>query len=116
MLHFSFVLSLNRFVAIVLPKFNAFFESGKLYFLFLFVWLTAFAISSANFYYCTRNFEVSTLYWVHDCTKQSGGKLFFNFIKIWAIFLSVTMLAMYSAIIRNIRHRFASINNETQSW
>uniref|UniRef100_A0AAF5Q5S5 G-protein coupled receptors family 1 profile domain-containing protein n=1 Tax=Wuchereria bancrofti TaxID=6293 RepID=A0AAF5Q5S5_WUCBA len=114
MLHFSFVLTLNRFVAIVLPKFNVFLESSKLYFLFLFVWLTAFAISSANLYYCTRNFEVSTLYWVHDCTKQSGGKLFFNFIKFWAIFLSITMLAMYSAIIRNIRRRFASINNETQ--
>ncbi|VDM13732.1 unnamed protein product [Wuchereria bancrofti] len=36
------------------------------------------------------------------------------FIKFWAIFLSITMLAMYSAIIRNIRRRFASINNETQ--
>ncbi|VDN83165.1 unnamed protein product [Brugia pahangi] len=43
--HFSFVLSLNRFVAIVLPKFNAFFESGKLYFLFLFAWLTAFGMT-----------------------------------------------------------------------
>uniref|UniRef100_A0AAF5Q2C4 G-protein coupled receptors family 1 profile domain-containing protein n=1 Tax=Wuchereria bancrofti TaxID=6293 RepID=A0AAF5Q2C4_WUCBA len=39
-IHFSFVLTLNRFVAIVLPKFNAFFDSAKLYFLFLFVWLT----------------------------------------------------------------------------
>uniref|UniRef100_A0A0R3Q9E8 G_PROTEIN_RECEP_F1_2 domain-containing protein n=1 Tax=Brugia timori TaxID=42155 RepID=A0A0R3Q9E8_9BILA len=40
----------------------------------------------------------------------------FRFIKFWAIFLSVTMLAMYSVIIRNIRHRFASINNETQIY
>ncbi|VDO44898.1 unnamed protein product [Brugia timori] len=89
-IHFSFVLSLNRFVAVVLPKFNALFESGKLYFLFLFAWLTAFV----------KDFKIH-----FNLT---------NFVEIWALFLSITMLLMYSAIICNIRNRFITVNNETR--
>ncbi|KAK6105027.1 7 transmembrane receptor (rhodopsin family) protein [Brugia pahangi] len=113
-LHFGFLWTLNRFLSIIFPKFNVLFESTKLYFLIIFVWLTAFAISFADYYYCSRSFEVSTLLWTANCTKQSsnGGKVFLSFRHIWALFLSITMLAMYFAIFCNIRHRRVSVTNE----
>uniref|UniRef100_A0A0R3RNJ5 G_PROTEIN_RECEP_F1_2 domain-containing protein n=1 Tax=Elaeophora elaphi TaxID=1147741 RepID=A0A0R3RNJ5_9BILA len=40
-LHFTFLLTVNRFVAINLPNFNAFFASVKFYFVIAFVWLSA---------------------------------------------------------------------------
>uniref|UniRef100_A0A8R1U331 G_PROTEIN_RECEP_F1_2 domain-containing protein n=1 Tax=Onchocerca volvulus TaxID=6282 RepID=A0A8R1U331_ONCVO len=88
LLHFAFLWTLNRFLAIILPKYNAFFESKKLYFLLLFVWLTAFAISFSDFYYCTRSFQISTLSWTLDCTKQlhNGGK-FFLICAIYGLYL-----------------------------
>ncbi|VDN85835.1 unnamed protein product [Brugia pahangi] len=71
-------------------------------------------ISFADYYYCSRSFEVSTLLWTANCTKQSsnGGKVFLSFRHIWALFLSITMLAMYFAIFCNIRHRRVSVTNE----
>uniref|UniRef100_A0A0R3RJP8 G_PROTEIN_RECEP_F1_2 domain-containing protein n=1 Tax=Elaeophora elaphi TaxID=1147741 RepID=A0A0R3RJP8_9BILA len=39
-LHFSFLLTLNRFVALTLPQYSSFFNSGKLYFLIVFVWFS----------------------------------------------------------------------------
>nr|CRZ22129.1 Bm1109 [Brugia malayi] len=113
-LHFGFLWTLNRFLSIIFPKCNAFFESTKLYFLIIFVWLTAFAISFADYYYCSRSFEVSTLLWTANCTKQSSnsGKVFLSFRHIWALFLSIAMLAMYFAIFCNIRHRRVSVTNE----
>ncbi|VDM13046.1 unnamed protein product [Wuchereria bancrofti] len=44
MVYFSFLLTLNRFVVIVLPKCNVFFQSTKLYFLLLLVWLISFGM------------------------------------------------------------------------
>uniref|UniRef100_A0A2K6WMK5 G-protein coupled receptors family 1 profile domain-containing protein n=1 Tax=Onchocerca volvulus TaxID=6282 RepID=A0A2K6WMK5_ONCVO len=38
-LHFTFLLTLNRFITQISPKYNSFFESVKLYFLLSFVWL-----------------------------------------------------------------------------
>ncbi|VDM12922.1 unnamed protein product [Wuchereria bancrofti] len=38
----------------------------------------------------------------------------FNFVEIWALFLSIAMLMMSSAIICNIHNRFISIDNEVQ--
>uniref|UniRef100_A0A8R1TM04 Uncharacterized protein n=1 Tax=Onchocerca volvulus TaxID=6282 RepID=A0A8R1TM04_ONCVO len=44
LLHFSFLLALNRFVVFILPKYNAFFKSARLYFLIILVWLSVFGM------------------------------------------------------------------------
>ncbi|VDM15606.1 unnamed protein product [Wuchereria bancrofti] len=44
MVHFSFLLTLNRFITVILPKYNVFFQSTKLYFLLLLVWLITFGM------------------------------------------------------------------------
>ncbi|VDM12061.1 unnamed protein product [Wuchereria bancrofti] len=71
---FSFLLTLNRFVAIILPKCNVLFESTKLYFVLFFAWLIVFALTFVDFYYCTRSFQVSRLRWIRDCSKQSSDR------------------------------------------
>ncbi|EJW73770.1 hypothetical protein WUBG_15323, partial [Wuchereria bancrofti] len=71
-LHFSLLLTLSRFVAIILPKYYTLFESTKLYFLIAFVWLSVLAITSVDFYYCIRRFLVWNLSWQANCAKSSG--------------------------------------------
>uniref|UniRef100_A0AAF5PRC3 G-protein coupled receptors family 1 profile domain-containing protein n=1 Tax=Wuchereria bancrofti TaxID=6293 RepID=A0AAF5PRC3_WUCBA len=114
---FSFLLTLNRFVAIILPKCNVLFESTKLYFVLFFAWLIVFALTFVDFYYCTRSFQVSRLRWIRDCSKQSSdrGHVFLIFFYSWELFLSLVIFAMYCAIISTIRHRFSSINSEAQT-
>ncbi|KAM3718714.1 Adenosine receptor [Dirofilaria immitis] len=87
-----------------------------LYFLLLFVWLLAFAFSFADFYYCNRSFQASTLLWTVNCTKQSnnGGKFFLGFRYIWALIILIVIFAMYLAIFYFIRNRFTSVINGTQ--
>uniref|UniRef100_A0AAF5Q0Y3 G-protein coupled receptors family 1 profile domain-containing protein n=1 Tax=Wuchereria bancrofti TaxID=6293 RepID=A0AAF5Q0Y3_WUCBA len=114
MVYFSFLLTLNRFVVIVLPKCNVFFQSTKLYFLLLLVWLISFVTSFADFYFCTRHFEVSTLRCLTDGTKHPGRKFFKHFLIILLLSLAITMIIMYLAIICNIRRRSVSVNNETR--
>ncbi|VDO45183.1 unnamed protein product [Brugia timori] len=41
-LHLTFLLAMNRLIAICFPKFNAFFKSMKFYFLLIFLWLSGF--------------------------------------------------------------------------
>uniref|UniRef100_A0A0N4T601 G_PROTEIN_RECEP_F1_2 domain-containing protein n=1 Tax=Brugia pahangi TaxID=6280 RepID=A0A0N4T601_BRUPA len=77
MLHFLLLLTLNRCVALFLPKRCSLFESAKLYFLIAFVWLSVLAITFADFYYCTRRFLVWNLSWEASCTESSGMS------KIW---------------------------------
>ncbi|VIO90074.1 Uncharacterized protein BM_BM14232 [Brugia malayi] len=114
---FSFLLTLNRFVAIILPKYIVLFESTKLYFVLFFTWLTVFALTFVDFHYCTRSFQVSTLLWIRDCSKQSSdsGQVFLIFFYSCELFLSLTIFVMYCAIISTIRHRFTSIKNEAQT-
>uniref|UniRef100_A0AAF5RWI5 G-protein coupled receptors family 1 profile domain-containing protein n=1 Tax=Wuchereria bancrofti TaxID=6293 RepID=A0AAF5RWI5_WUCBA len=116
-LHFAFLWTLNRFLSIIFPKFSVLFETAKLYLLIIFVWITVFAISFLDFYYCSRSFEVSTLQWTEDCTKQSSndGKVFLSFRHIWAIFLSLAMLVMYFAILCTIRHRRTLVINDSRT-
>lgn len=40
-LHFALLLTLNRFAAIILPKYNVFFEPIRLYFSIALAWLSA---------------------------------------------------------------------------
>uniref|UniRef100_A0A8R1TMI1 G_PROTEIN_RECEP_F1_2 domain-containing protein n=1 Tax=Onchocerca volvulus TaxID=6282 RepID=A0A8R1TMI1_ONCVO len=108
-LHFTFLLTLNRFVIQILPKYNSFFESLRLHFLLSFVWLSVFAITTADFYYCTVRYNASNLRWKRICTKQIRYA--------WITFLPVAMFVMYIAIFCSIRHRrhFISDINQTQS-
>ncbi|VDO39444.1 unnamed protein product, partial [Brugia timori] len=114
MVYFSFLLTLNRFIVIILPKYNVLFQSIKLYVLLLLMWLISFATSFADFHLYTRNFQISTLQCFQDYTKHPGGKLFNNFLTFLGLFLSIAMIIMYSAITCNIRRRFISVNHETQ--
>ncbi|KAK6105125.1 putative integral membrane protein [Brugia pahangi] len=88
--------------------------STKLYFLLLLMWMISFATSFADFYFCARDFQVSTLHCSEDYTKRSGGKLFNHFLIFLGLFLSIAIIIMYSAITCNIRRRFISVNHETR--
>ncbi|OZC05395.1 hypothetical protein X798_07632, partial [Onchocerca flexuosa] len=106
-LHFTFLLTLNRFVTLILPKYNALFQSVRLYFLLGFVWLSIFAITAMDFYYCTTRYHASNLRWKRNCTKQSieSGEIFLRFRYAWITFLPVAMFVMYIAIFYDIRRR-----------
>uniref|UniRef100_A0A8R1Y407 G_PROTEIN_RECEP_F1_2 domain-containing protein n=1 Tax=Onchocerca volvulus TaxID=6282 RepID=A0A8R1Y407_ONCVO len=115
-LHFTFLLTLNRFVTQISPKYNSFFESVKLYFLLSFVWLSIFAITALDFYYCTTRYHISNLRWERNCTKQSreSGNIFLSFRQTWIIFLPVAMFVMYIAIFYSIRRKRLSVSDINQ--
>uniref|UniRef100_A0A8R1Y1N3 G_PROTEIN_RECEP_F1_2 domain-containing protein n=1 Tax=Onchocerca volvulus TaxID=6282 RepID=A0A8R1Y1N3_ONCVO len=115
-LHFTFLLTLNRFVIQILPKYNTFFESVWLYFLVTFEWLSVFAITMMDFYYCTTRCEVSSLRWRRNCTKQSkkSGDIFLSFRYAWITFLPVAIFIMYIAIFCSIRRKRHSVSNIDQ--
>uniref|UniRef100_A0A8R1U079 G-protein coupled receptors family 1 profile domain-containing protein n=1 Tax=Onchocerca volvulus TaxID=6282 RepID=A0A8R1U079_ONCVO len=74
MLHFTFFLAVNRLVTMNLPKFNAFFESSKFYFLIVCMWLSALVMSFTEFHYCFKTFNVSNIQWSLNCTKSTREK------------------------------------------
>uniref|UniRef100_A0A1I8F0R2 G_PROTEIN_RECEP_F1_2 domain-containing protein n=1 Tax=Wuchereria bancrofti TaxID=6293 RepID=A0A1I8F0R2_WUCBA len=105
-LHFSFLLTVNRFVALILPKHYFFFESTKLYFMIAFVWLSVLAITLADFYYCTRRFLVWSLSWGGDCVKSGEmGDIWWRVRYIWALCVPNIMFIMYIAIFHSIRRK-----------
>ncbi|KAL3995167.1 putative integral membrane protein [Acanthocheilonema viteae] len=116
-LQFTFLLAVNRFVALILPKFNALFES-KLPFLLGFLWLLAIAITVAYSYYCTSRYCISTLIWKTNCTKRSeeSGKNFKRYYRLWKMSLPIAMFVIYIAIFCNIRRKrhFTSDINHNQ--
>ncbi|OZC05957.1 hypothetical protein X798_07065 [Onchocerca flexuosa] len=115
-LHFSFLLTVNRFVAFISPKYNIFFESTRLYFLITLVWLSALAITIVDFYYCTRKFLVWNMTWDGDCAKLDAGDIWWRIRYIWALFIPSAMFVMYIAIFYSIRRkqRFASNINQNR--
>uniref|UniRef100_A0A0R3RJP7 G_PROTEIN_RECEP_F1_2 domain-containing protein n=1 Tax=Elaeophora elaphi TaxID=1147741 RepID=A0A0R3RJP7_9BILA len=103
-LHFSLLLALNRFVALILPKYYAFFESTRLHLIIAFVWLSSLVITTADYYYCTRRFHVQSLSWIGDCTKSNeAGNLWWRIRFGWALIIPYAMFIMYIAIFFNIR-------------
>ncbi|VDO46317.1 unnamed protein product [Brugia timori] len=105
-LHFSLLLTLNRFVALILPKCYSLFESAKLYFLIAVVWLSVLAFTSADFYYCTRRFLVWNLSWEANCAKSSGmSKTWWRIYYRYALLIPSVMFVMYIAIFYNIRRK-----------
>ncbi|OZC05521.1 hypothetical protein X798_07505 [Onchocerca flexuosa] len=65
-------MTMNRFVVFILPKYKAFFKSARLYFLIILVWLSVIAITSGDYYFCTRKFLAWNLSWKRDCAKSNG--------------------------------------------
>ncbi|KAL3995174.1 putative integral membrane protein [Acanthocheilonema viteae] len=115
LLHFTLLLTLNRFVALILPKYNAFFESAKLYFIIVFMWFSALVFSIVDFYFCTRSFSILKLDWTKNCTRQSS-EIFLRLRYLWLSFLPIAMFVMYVAIFCSIRRkrRFTSDINQAQ--
>ncbi|VIO95025.1 Uncharacterized protein BM_BM14102 [Brugia malayi] len=112
MLHFSFLLTLNRFVVLILPKYCSFFESKKLYFLIAFMWLSAFAIMFLDFQFCFRIFIVSNLKWSLNCTGTNGSLIWWRIRNFWALSIPNVMFIMQIVIFYCIRRkRHFSINN-----
>ncbi|KAM3718675.1 putative sugar efflux transporter [Dirofilaria immitis] len=112
-LHFAFILTVNRFVAMNFSKFNVFFESVKFYFLIAFVWLSVFALALTEFCYCTKMFVVSNLQWLANCTKKTpaSGEIFLTFRYVWTLALPILMFLMYISIFYNI-HRKRKITTD----
>uniref|UniRef100_A0A8R1Y5I8 G-protein coupled receptors family 1 profile domain-containing protein n=1 Tax=Onchocerca volvulus TaxID=6282 RepID=A0A8R1Y5I8_ONCVO len=115
-LHFSLLLTLNRFVAFVLPKYNAFFESTRLYFLIAFVWLSVLGITFCDFFFCTRKFLAWSISWEGDCTKSKEiGDIWWRIRYFWALCIPGIMFVLYVAIFYNIRkHRCGADINRNQ--
>uniref|UniRef100_A0AAF5PZK6 G_PROTEIN_RECEP_F1_2 domain-containing protein n=2 Tax=Wuchereria bancrofti TaxID=6293 RepID=A0AAF5PZK6_WUCBA len=114
-LHFSLLLTLNRFVAIILPKYYTLFESAKLYFLIAFIWFSALAITSADFYYCARRFLVWNLSWEANCANLSGiRQTWWRVSYRWALLIPNIMFVMYIVIFYSIRRKrhFATNSNQ----
>ncbi|KAK6105029.1 putative integral membrane protein [Brugia pahangi] len=104
LLNFSFLLTVNRFVVIILPKCNILFESAKLYFLIIFIWLLTLAFSTIDYYFCIRSFHVSDLHWIRDCTKRPKS-IFTSIHYIWSSVSPIVMFIMYIAMFYNIRRK-----------
>ncbi|CAG9540639.1 unnamed protein product [Cercopithifilaria johnstoni] len=105
-LHFTFLLTVNRFVAICLPKYNDFFESLKFYFLLICVWFSALGLTVAELHYCIKTFNVSNLEWSLNCTKKipESAPVHMAIRYVWTLGLPIAMFAMYIAIFYNIRN------------
>uniref|UniRef100_A0AAF5PYU1 G-protein coupled receptors family 1 profile domain-containing protein n=1 Tax=Wuchereria bancrofti TaxID=6293 RepID=A0AAF5PYU1_WUCBA len=112
-LHFTFLLAINRFVAISLPQFNAFFESLKFYFLLISLWLLSFVISLVEFYYCIKTFNASNLQWTLNCIKRTpeSGAVFMKIRYAWTLALPIAMFAIYVLIFCNIRSKRKNTSN-----
>uniref|UniRef100_A0A8R1XNP9 G_PROTEIN_RECEP_F1_2 domain-containing protein n=1 Tax=Onchocerca volvulus TaxID=6282 RepID=A0A8R1XNP9_ONCVO len=105
-LHFTYLLALNRFVVFILPKYNAFFKTARLYFLIILVWLTVSAITVGDYYFCARKFLVWNLSWKRDCAKSNGkGETWWRIRDVWALILPSIMFIMYIAIFYSIRRK-----------
>ncbi|CAG9530127.1 unnamed protein product [Cercopithifilaria johnstoni] len=106
-LHFTFLLTVNRFVVICSPKYNGIFESIKLYFLLICVWFSVLGFSVTEFNYCIKSFNVPILQWSLNCTNNisENGEVFKKIRYVWTLALPVAMFAIYIAIFRNIRQK-----------
>ncbi|CAG9530069.1 unnamed protein product [Cercopithifilaria johnstoni] len=115
-LHFSLLLAVNRFVALILPKYNAIFESTRLYFITAFMWLILLALQTADSYYCTRKFHVWNLCWARNCVKSNGVQLWLRIRDIWKLTIPNAMFVIYVAIFYSIhlqRRRISATESET---
>uniref|UniRef100_A0A8R1U2L9 G-protein coupled receptors family 1 profile domain-containing protein n=1 Tax=Onchocerca volvulus TaxID=6282 RepID=A0A8R1U2L9_ONCVO len=116
-LQFSFLLTLNRFVTFVLPKYNAFFKSTRLHFLIAFARLSVFAIAVVDSHFCKRRFLIWYLAWEAICVEPNGRRnIWWRIRFVWVIFLPNIMFIMYAAIFYSIRrkNRFAGNTNKNQ--
>uniref|UniRef100_A0A8R1XSX6 G_PROTEIN_RECEP_F1_2 domain-containing protein n=1 Tax=Onchocerca volvulus TaxID=6282 RepID=A0A8R1XSX6_ONCVO len=107
MLHFTLLLAVNRFVIINMPKFSAFFESSKFYFLIVCVWISAFVISLIEFHYCFKTFNASNLQWTFNCSKITveSGAIFMKVRYFFLLSFPIAMFLVYIPIFFNIRHK-----------
>ncbi|EFO19979.1 hypothetical protein LOAG_08513 [Loa loa] len=117
-LYFSFLLTLNRFVALILPKCYIVFEAARLYFLIAFVWLSVLANTAVDIYYCTRRFNVLKVSWEADCTKSgAAGDIWWRMRYFLAILIPNVKFVIYIMIFYSIRHKrlFATDNNQRKT-
>ncbi|OZC06422.1 hypothetical protein X798_06592, partial [Onchocerca flexuosa] len=107
MLHFAFLLAINRFVAINWKKFNGFFQSIKFHLLLACVWLSVLVISLLEFHYCIKTFNASNLQWSINCTRKNPeiGAVFLKIRYIWTLVLPIAMFAVYVPIFYNMRRK-----------
>ncbi|VDN95012.1 unnamed protein product [Brugia pahangi] len=101
-LNFSFLLTVNRFVVLVLPKYNVFFESTRLYFLIILVWLLTLVLSAIDSHFCIKSFHISNLCWIRNCRKRLNS-VFMGVHYIWSSFSPIAMFIMYIVMFYNIR-------------
>ncbi|CAG9540638.1 unnamed protein product [Cercopithifilaria johnstoni] len=107
LLNFTFLLAVNRFVAISSPKYNDFFESIKFYFLAISVWISLLGFSVLEFNYCIKTFNIPNLQWYLNCSKNTSetAKLLKTIRYLWTLGLPIAMFAIYVAIFRSIRRK-----------
>ncbi|VIO95438.1 Uncharacterized protein BM_BM14312 [Brugia malayi] len=110
MVYFSFLLTLNRFIVIILPKYNVLFQSIKLYVLLLLMWLISFetfAIKTGPKTYTLRTAKYERSMLIQAGLTSGGlilGILIFNLLPLTKIFDQKGLAAM------NIFHCFYIIS------
>ncbi|VDO44519.1 unnamed protein product, partial [Brugia timori] len=131
-LNFSFLLTMNRFVALILPKYYSIFRSAKLYILiflvrrpsrdsrmiyyhrsrtrrliiFFLVSLSHMMFTCADFYFCTTEFFAWKLSWESDCEKSNGiAKTWWRIRFFCALFIPNAMFVIYLTIFYSVRSR-----------
>ncbi|VDO41227.1 unnamed protein product [Brugia timori] len=95
-------LFVNRFVVLVLPKYNVFFESTRLYFLIILVWLSTLVLSTIDFHFCIKSFHISNLCWIRNCRKRPNS-VSMGVHYIWSSFPPIAMFIMYIVMFYSIR-------------
>uniref|UniRef100_A0A8R1TKB4 G-protein coupled receptors family 1 profile domain-containing protein n=1 Tax=Onchocerca volvulus TaxID=6282 RepID=A0A8R1TKB4_ONCVO len=103
--HFSFLMTFYRFVVLVLPKYNACFETTRLYFLITFIWLSISAVTIGDFYYCTRKFLAWELIWEENCFELNAGLTWWRIRFFWTLFIPNAMFVLYIAMFFSIRRK-----------
>uniref|UniRef100_A0A0R3RP27 G_PROTEIN_RECEP_F1_2 domain-containing protein n=1 Tax=Elaeophora elaphi TaxID=1147741 RepID=A0A0R3RP27_9BILA len=111
-LHFSFLLTLNRLIVLTLPQYCTLFNPARLYFLIVFVWFSISVMTIADFYYCIRKFLAWNITWEINCTKLGAASNTWRRMRyFWALAIPNIMFIMYIVIFCHIRHRRRGITN-----
>uniref|UniRef100_A0A1I8ER65 G_PROTEIN_RECEP_F1_2 domain-containing protein n=1 Tax=Wuchereria bancrofti TaxID=6293 RepID=A0A1I8ER65_WUCBA len=105
MLHFTFLLAVNRLVAISLPKFSSIFESTKFYFLLFLAWTSSFESVSITRSLIFFFAEIITFHW------PINRLILFRIRYIWTLAIPIAMFIVYIPIFCSMRNKRKNISD-----
>ncbi|KAK6104686.1 putative integral membrane protein [Brugia pahangi] len=100
-LHLTFLLAMNRLIAIRFPKFNAFFKSMKFYFLLIFLWLSGFGYEHKKTIATSKYERMMLIQAVFVCGAMEIQIFCFNFLSKLTIKLVGKEVEIFVNILTN---------------